>query len=129
MEKNIVWLWKAIDRVSRKSLGWKLGARCHATAKELVDKVMSPTCLFVTDQWKCFFKLLPEGRHFYGKDLTFPIEATNSDIRHRLARFSRKTKASSRSLAMIDASIALFHHLQNPDVLNFFLTPMLSFFS
>ncbi|MBN9565217.1 MAG: IS1 family transposase, partial [Alphaproteobacteria bacterium] len=52
----------------------------------------------MTAEWPGFFRLLPEERHFYGKDLTFPIEATNSDIRHRLARFTRRTKASSRSL-------------------------------
>lgn len=30
-----------------------------------------------------------EERHFYGKELTFPIESRNSDIRHHLARFTR----------------------------------------
>ena len=61
------------------------------------------------------FRLLPEDRHFYGKDLTYPIEQTNSDIRHRLARFVRRSKCTSRSLAMVHASLALYHHLQIKD--------------
>lgn len=69
----------------------------------------------MTDKWPGFFRLLPEDRHFYGKDLTFPIEQTNSDIRHRLARFVRRTKASSRSLQMVDLSLKLYNHFQDPD--------------
>lgn len=72
--------------------------------------------------------MLPEDRHFTGKDLTFPIEATNSDIRHRLARFVRKTKASSRSRQMVDLSLRLFHHLQNLQVLDAYLKSFLSSF-
>ena len=53
---------------------------------------------FLTDEWEGVFGVLPENRHFFGKDLTYIIEQTNSDIHHRLPRFNRKTKASSRSL-------------------------------
>jgi IS1 family transposase len=57
-----------------------------------------------------YFRCLPEQRHFYGKDLIFPIESTNGDIRHRLARFKREAKASSRSLEMVEVSLKLFHY-------------------
>ena len=40
----------------------------------------------MTDEGGGFFRCLPENRHFYGKDLTFPIEATNSDIRHKIQK-------------------------------------------
>lgn len=128
MEKNKIWVWRAIDGVSRQPLGWQLGSRGDATCKKLIAKVDIGTCSFITDEWPGFFRLLPEERHFYGKDLTFPIEATNSDIRHRLARFTRRTKASSRSLKMVQASLLLFHHLQNKDTLNTFLSPLLTSF-
>ena len=71
--------------LSRKALFWQ-----DTDLKKLIDQ---SDCDFVTDEWGGFFRCLPENRHFYGKDLTFPIEATNSDIRHRLARFKRRTKA------------------------------------
>lgn len=110
MEKK-VWIWRAIDGVSRVPLGWQLGPRGDASAKKLISRVDTGTCSFVTDEWVRFFRLLPEKRHFYGKDLTFPIEGTNSDIRHRLARFHRKSKVTSRSAEMVEFSLLLFHHL------------------
>jgi insertion element IS1 protein InsB len=72
---------------------------------------------------------LPEDRHFFGKDLTYVIEQTNSDIRHRLARFKRKTKASSRSISMVHASLKLFHYFQdNPENVSEFTNSFSSFF-
>ena len=76
--------------------------------------------IFFDNYSEGFFRVLPQERHFFAKvfteifkgDLTFPIEQTNSDIRHRLARFKRKTKASSPSIEMINNSIKLFHFFQ-----------------
>lgn len=63
-----------------------------------------------------------------GKDLTFPIEASNSDLRHWLARMTRKTKASSRSLEMVGLSLALAHHMRDPQVMRSYTDPLLSLF-
>ena len=107
-----------------------MGRRDDADLSELIQRVDNGSCDFVTDEWEGFFRLLPEKRHFFGKDLTFPIEATNSDIRHRLARFKRKTKASSRSVEMVEISLKLFHYFQdNPGNVFSFMAPLLSFFS
>ena len=51
--------------------------------QRLIDRVDDGECVFVTDEWAGFYRLLPEDRHFPGKDLTFPIKASNSDIRNR----------------------------------------------
>ena len=126
MEKNKVWIWRAIDGISRRPLGWELGHRGDTSAKKLIARVDTGTCSFVTDEWPGFFRLLPEEKHFFGKDLTFPIEATNSDIRHRLARFHRRSKVTSRSKDMVEASLLLFHQLQSTETLD---NLMLSFFS
>lgn len=86
--------------VSHRPLGWELSHRGDASAKKLISRIDIGTCSFVTDEWGSFFRLLPEGRHFYGKDLNFPIKGTNSGIRHRLARFHRRSKTTSRSSEM-----------------------------
>src|ERR1700691_2461286 len=39
-----------------------------------------------------YHRLIPESQLFTGKDLTVPIEQDNSNIRHFLARFRRRTK-------------------------------------
>ncbi len=127
-------MWRAIDEVSRASLGYHLGDRSDATLKKLVEKVDSGTCTFATDDWAGFSRVLPEERHFIGKDLiigkdlTFPIEATNSDMRYRLARFHRRSKVTSRSIQMVHASLNLYDHLKNPENLQELIKPFLSFF-
>lgn len=129
MVRKKVWLWRAIDGVTRRPLGWQLGRRGDACCQKLIQRIDDRTCFFITDEWPGFFRLLPEERHFYGKDLTFPVEQTNSDLRHQLARFTRKTKASSRSLLMVHLSLKLAHHLQNSQTLVQFMKPILSLFS
>jgi insertion element IS1 protein InsB len=130
-KKNSLWIWRAINGVSRRAIAWQLGDRSDADLSKLIKRVDHGRCDFVTDEWGGFFRCLSdERRHFYGKDLTFPIEGTNSDIRHRLARFKRKTKASSRSIEMVDLSLKLFHYFQDHSQnVTAFMTPLLSFFS
>lgn len=122
-------MWRAIDGVTRRPLGWQLGRRGDACCQKLIQRIDDGTCLFITDEWPGFFRLLPEQRHFYGKDLTFPIEQTNSDLRHQLARFTRRTKASSRSLLMVHLSLKIAHHLQDSQTLTQYMKPILSLFS
>ncbi len=69
---------------------------------------------FITDDWEGFHRLIPEGQLFTGKDLTFPIEQDNSNIRHYLARFRRRTKVVSKCPIMVDLSLRLHHHLREP---------------
>jgi len=111
-KQNKIWLWRAIDGQTRRPLAWLLGSRDSKTVKKLVDKVDDGKCIFVTDEYQPFFKHIPEQRHFYGKDITFPIEQSNSDIRHWLARFIRRSKSSTRSVKMLTASLTLMHAVQ-----------------
>jgi insertion element IS1 protein InsB len=45
--------------------------------------------------------------------LTFTIEQDNSNIRHFLARFRRRTKVVSKSEEMVDLSLRLYHYLHD----------------
>jgi len=121
-KENKVWLWRAIDGQTRRPLAWVLGDRTSTTVKKLMDRVDDGTCIFVTDEYAPFFTQLPPDRHYYGKDLTFPIEQSNSDIRHWLARFIRKSKSSSRCIKMLAASITLMHHVQETNAFKNLIT-------
>jgi len=68
----------------------------------------------VTDDWDGYHRCIPEDQLFTGKDLTFGIEQDNSNIRHYLARFRRRSKVTSRSETMVDLSLRLNHHLIDP---------------
>jgi len=118
-EKNKVWLWRAYDPVARRTLAWELGGRDDATCRRLLDKVGVAGRVFLTDDWEGFHRLIPAEQLFTGKDLTFPIEQDNSNIRHYLARFRRRSKVTSRARHMIDSSLRLLHHLMQPE--NFLL--------
>lgn len=118
-KENKIWLWRAIDGQTRRPLAWLLGNRDNHTVKQLIDMVDDGKCYFITDEYQSFFKHIPEDRHYYGKDITFPIEQSNSDVRHWLARFIRKSKSTTRSVASLWASITLMHAIQNShDFLN-----------
>jgi len=60
-----------------------------------------------------YHRLIPEEQLFTGKDLTVFIEQDNSNIRHFLARFRRRTKVVSKSEEMVDLSLRLYHHLHD----------------
>ena len=73
---------------------------------------------FVTDDWDACHRLIPEKQLYTGKDLTFPIEQDNSNVRHYLARFRRRTKVVSKCPKMVDLSLRLYHHLHNGELFN-----------
>jgi insertion element IS1 protein InsB len=64
--------------------------------------------LFCTDDWAAYDAALPVGRHYVGKDQTQGSESNNARQRHWLARFRRRTCVVSRSVAMVEATMALF---------------------
>lgn len=72
----------------------------------------------------------PEDQLYTGKDLTFPIEQDNSNIRHFLARFRRRTKGVSKTREMVDLSLRIYHHFHdNPENLAGLVAAFLSIFS
>jgi len=109
-----LWVWRAYDLDQRRTVAWVLGGRDDASCRRLIDKVGLAGKTFVTDDWEGYHRVIPEAQLFTGKDLTFPIEQDNSNIRHCLARFRRRTKVVSKCRTMVDLSLRLLHHLQHP---------------
>jgi insertion element IS1 protein InsB len=64
--------------------------------------------LFCTDDDAPYDEALPVGRHDIGKDQTQHSESNTSRQRHWFARFRRRTCVVSRSVTMVDATMALF---------------------
>ena len=59
----------------------------------------------MTDDWEGFQRVIPQEQLFTGKDLTFGIEQDNSEVRHHLARFRRRSKVTSRARHMVDGAL------------------------
>jgi insertion element IS1 protein InsB len=66
--------------------------------------------LFRTDDWPPYDAALPVGRHHIGKDRTQLVGSNDARQRHWLARFRRRTCVVSRSVVMVEATMALFAH-------------------
>ena len=73
-------------------------------------------CTFYTDNWDSFAEVIPPERHIIGKSHTVCIERDNSNTRHHLGRFTRKTKIVSKSKQMVDLSIRLWLAMTTPRV-------------
>jgi len=65
---------------------------------------------------------LPPKRHIIGKAHTITIEQDNSNTRHHVARFTRKTKVVSKSSAMVDMTLKLWQALTDIAVFREFQT-------
>lgn len=109
-----LWLWRAYAPVARRTIAWVLGGRHDATCRRLISKIGGiKGQTFITDDWPGYARIIPEDQLFTGKDLTFSIEQDNSNIRHYLARFRRRTKVVSHSAVMVDLSLRLYHYLHD----------------
>jgi insertion element IS1 protein InsB len=104
-------------RATGRTVAWVIGNRDAATFRRLYDKVKHlTTCIFYTDDWDAFAKVLPKARHVIGKAHTVTIERDNSNTRHHLARMTRRTKVVPHCEDMLDASLKLWVCLTQPEV-------------
>ena len=113
-----LWVWKAWDRASARLVDWELGGRDKATCARLIERLRRwGARLYCADEWAAYAEPIPLGRLYAGKDQTHGIERDHARQRHRLARFRRRSSAVSRSVRMVDASIALFARFGGNDKL------------
>jgi len=95
----------------------------------LYDKVKHiPDCVYYTDNWDAFAEVLPPERHVIGKSGTGCIERDNSNTRHHLGRFTRRTKVVSKSEQMVDISLKLWLVMTTPHVFESVQNTALSIF-
>jgi IS1 family transposase len=66
-------------------------------------------CIFYTDNWDAFAEVLPPERHIIGKEHTVEIERDNSNTRHHIGRFTRRTKVISKKEFMVDLTLRIWH--------------------
>lgn len=129
VKKNKLWIIKAVDRTTRRTIAWVLGKRDVKTFRRLYNKVKHlEECLFYTDNWDAFTKVLPKSRHIIGKAHTFTIEQDNSNTRHYLGRMTRRTKVVSKKEYMVDLSIKLWLCLTSQTIFTLFQNRFLSIF-
>ena len=79
---------------------------------------------FFTDEWAVYPTEIPETDLVQGKQGTVALERNNSRQRHWFARCKRKSLVVSKSLRMVDLTMALFARFhvngQREEIASFF---------
>ena len=124
-----LWVIKAPDRGTQRTVAWVLGSRDTASFQRRYDKVSHlGNCVFHTDRWDAFAQVLPPERHIVGQAHTHCIERDNSNTRHHLGRFTRRTKVVSQKAGMVDLTLKLWQALTDDPVFRQFQNLALSIF-
>ncbi len=115
-----VWLWIAFAWHSRQIVAYALGDRTESTARLLWDRLPASyrEAQVYTDGWEPYAAVIPVNQHRpcpKSEGQTVHVERWNNTLRPRLARYTRKTLAFSKSTPMHEASIILFLHRYNID--------------
>lgn len=111
--KRKVWLWLAVERASRRIVGWVLGCRGAATARRLWESLPAryqTNTTYFTDAWESYAKVLPAAAHrpsAKGSGQTSIVEALNCSLRQRCGVLVRKSCSFSKSLKMHYARIKI----------------------
>ena len=115
---NVQWLWLALCRRTRRILAYWLGGRDEYAAGQFWASLPPAwqTLPVYTDYWSAYPAVVPPTQHRpggKGEGETNHIERFNGTLRQRLARFTRKTLAFSKSEEMHELAVKLFVHHYN----------------
>ena len=116
-KKNKLWIWKAYRRETGELIDWECGARDKATLSRLMNLLSGwDVELFCTDNWAVYPEVIDEDKLLQTKSQTFYLEQNNGRQRHWYARFRRKSIVVSKTLEMVDLTMALFarFHVNRP---------------
>ena len=106
-----------------------LGQRDEKTFERLYAKLKHlKECIFYTDAWDAFAKILPSDRHIIGKAYTHIIESNYFNTRHHLGRFTRKTKIVSKCEYAVDNALKLEYSLTDNTIFSHFQHSALSIY-
>ena len=104
-----LWIWIAYDRDRGCIRAFEVGGRSRDVAQKLYSQIKDiDVTYFCTDNYPAYLGVFPEGTHIVGKSETCAVEASNSLIRHFLARFHRRTFCYSKSISMVVATLNIF---------------------
>jgi insertion element IS1 protein InsB len=77
--------------------------------KRLVDRLSQwNVTMYHTDKWAAYAVVLPQDKLVMSKTNTHGIERNHGRQRHWFGRFKRKSIIISKSLEMVDLTMALF---------------------
>jgi insertion element IS1 protein InsB len=104
-----LWIWKAFDCATGSLLDWEGGHRDQRTFKKLDKRFKHGNAnVYSTAEYQVSSAIIPKRRLVMSKHETKAMERHHTPNRHWLARFKRKSMVVSKSLEIIDLTMALF---------------------
>jgi insertion element IS1 protein InsB len=104
-----LWIWNALDRDTGPWLDWEGWHRDQHTFKQLSKRLTQWNVqVYCTDEYQVYSAILPKRRLLMSKRETKEIERHHTPNRRWFARFKRNSIVVSKSLEMIDLTMALF---------------------
>jgi IS1 family transposase len=99
-------------------IAWECGDRDKATLEKLVQRLEKWSVkVYYTDDWKVYPSVISRDKLVQTKKETQGIERNNCRMRHWFARFKRKSIIVSKSVEMVNVTVALFARFRvNGDV-------------
>jgi IS1 family transposase/transposase-like protein len=116
---NKLYIWLAIDRVTREIIGCYIGDRTRCSARKLwasLPPIYRQCAVAYTDFWQAYSQVIPSKRHkAVGKETgqTNHIERLNNTFRQRISRLVRKSLSFSKNLENHIGAIWYFIHDYN----------------
>jgi IS1 family transposase len=105
----------AVERGTRCVVAW---AVCESRTPEVIQSVVdaAPRARsYYSDAFNTYRELCWWGEHtvMYDKSQTYSVEAVNADLRHYLARLSRRSRCFSRRINALARAVDLFVRCYN----------------
>ena len=99
-------------------IGWTCGDRDKATLEKLIQRLEKwHVKVYYTDDWHAYGAVIPHEKLVQTKAETRGIERNNCRMHHWFGRFKRKSIIVSKSVEMVNLTVALFARFRvNGDV-------------
>ena len=116
-KSNVVWIWLALERQTRRIVGLAFGDRSAETCRRLWQSLGADyrkRAICYSDFWDAYASVLPSKRHRpVSKETgeTAHIERFNNTLRQRCANLVRKTLSFSKDEHWHQVRIRLFIRL------------------
>jgi IS1 family transposase len=111
---QIVWHWVAVERSTRRVVGWAVGDRSAATCRKLWESLPADyrkRGIFYTDDYVIYRQVLPASRHRprpKGHGATSPVDRAHNTFRQWCANPVRKTLSFSRDRYLQEEGVSVY---------------------
>jgi IS1 family transposase len=105
-KSQVVWHWVAVERATRRVVGWAVGDRSAATCRKLWESLPADyrkRGIFSTDEYFVYRQVLPATRHRprpKGHGATSQVDRAHNTFRQWCANLVRKTLSFSRDMQL-----------------------------